>query len=73
MHQFQLEFVAISTKRDIQIEALQKSDSEQWKVIRNQQLKIMGVLYGFAGGLAVLIAFDIPAKIIQFIKSLTMN
>ena len=70
MHNFQLEFIAVSTKRDMQIDLLQKSDEKQWDIIRKQQFSMIRILYGIAGGLTVLLIFDIPAKLMSFIRDL---
>jgi predicted RNase H-like nuclease (RuvC/YqgF family) len=68
--EFRLAFVRESTQRDASIEALQKSDDEQWRMIRaltknveDLNSKVLKAVYIVAGAVAIMTLLDLPSKV----------
>jgi predicted metalloprotease with PDZ domain len=63
VHSFKENFAASNARHDEHIERLERSDSEQWKIIRDTQTKIMRYAFFSAGAVSVMAFFGILEKI----------
>jgi hypothetical protein len=68
--QFRLAFVEKSTRDASAMEVLQKSDDEQWRMIRaltqnveDLNSKVLKAVYIVAGAVAIMTLLDLPSKI----------
>jgi hypothetical protein len=62
-HVFEVNFAALNAKREERIERLERSDSEQWKIIRDTQTKIMRYVFFVTGAVTVLASLGILDKV----------
>ena len=62
-HGFEIEHAKTNALHEARLSRLEESDSEQWKIIRDTQRKILKFMYLIAGALAVLAFLDMPDKI----------
>jgi hypothetical protein len=63
VHSFKENFAASNARQEGRLERLEGSDSEQWKIIRDTQAKIMRYVFFSAGAVAVMAFFGILEKI----------
>jgi uncharacterized coiled-coil protein SlyX len=63
VHSFKENFAASNARHEERLERLERSDSEQWKIIRDTQVKIMRYTFFSAGAVAVMAFFGILEKI----------
>jgi hypothetical protein len=68
-HRFEVDFSAINANREDRLERLERSDSEQWNIIRDTQAKIMRYTFFATGAVAVMAFFGILDKV----KALVMG
>ena len=69
VHSFKESFAAGNARQEERIERLERSDSEQWKIIRDTQAKIMRYTF-FATGAVTVMAF---LGILENIRALVMG
>jgi hypothetical protein len=63
VHSFKENFAASNARQDGRLERLEDSDSEQWKIIRDTQAKIMRYTFVAAGAVAVMAFFGILERL----------
>jgi hypothetical protein len=62
-HRFEVDFSALSSAREDRLGRLERSDSEQWNIIRDTQTKLMRYTFFSAGAVTVMAFFRILEKI----------
>jgi hypothetical protein len=63
VHSFKENFAASDARKEERIERLERSDNEQWKIIRDTQTKLMRYVFFATGVITVLAALGILEKI----------
>jgi hypothetical protein len=63
LYAIQVSFAAINARQEDQIARLERSDSEQWHIIRDTQAKIMRYAFFATGAVSVMAFFGILEKI----------
>ena len=63
VHDFKENFAASNARQEDQIARLERSDSEQWDIIRDTQTRLMRYSFFVAGAVAVMSFFGILEKI----------
>jgi uncharacterized coiled-coil protein SlyX len=63
LHDFKENFAASDARQEDRIERLERSDSEQWDIIRDTQTRLMRYSFFVAGAVAVMSFFGILEKI----------
>jgi predicted metalloprotease with PDZ domain len=63
VHDIKVSFAAINARQEDQIARLERSDSEQWKIIRESQARLMRYTFFATGAVSVMAFLGILDKI----------